>query len=112
MIMSKKIILNDLVIRCQNLRKQFPDNPKCALCENPVDVTLLGPDTTCPYHRLLHDHWMYEEDGDEFSQQVIEGKLSREDYRAKFQKWMNSLTKDERDEIVLEAANDGINWVC
>lgn len=106
------ITLADLDIRCQALLKKFPGNPKCELDGKPVDVTLTGADTSCPYHRLLHDQFLYEEGGHELQLKMAEGTLTREAYRLNFQCWMLRKGKVACDAIVLEMANDPLNWEC
>jgi len=110
--MSKKITLQDLDIWCENLLKAFPDNPKCAFDGKPVDVTLMGIDTSCPYHRLLHDQFLYNEGGHELQLQMAEGNLTREAYRLDFHCWMIRKGKEVCDAIVLEMASAPLNWEC
>lgn len=109
MLMSKTITLKDLDIRCENLKKEYPENPTCSFtggCDKPVDVTPgMGIDTSCPYHRLLFDYWMYEVLGEA----PHPHKATR---RRLFREWTEKIGKDECDRIVLEMANDGINWTC
>jgi len=104
--MSKKITLKDLEIRCAGILKKNPDIPHCTVkgCKNPIDHTEgMGWDTSCPYHRLLFDWWLYE---------VRQGDIP-EDQRARrsaFSIWTKKLGKNGCDTIVLRMANDAINW--
>jgi hypothetical protein len=108
MVNMKKITFEDFNIRYDNLRKHYPNIQKCCSkgCKNPVDVTPgLGPDTSCAYHRLLFDWWLYEvRDGE-----VPENKAVR---RSLFSRWCNKIGISECDRLVLIMAQDGINWAC
>ena len=98
------ITLDDLEERYTNIRKLFPDRPKCAFskCNNPADM-----DTTCAYHRLLFDHWMYE---------VVGGsvfvRMTQRGRRNAFTRWVHKLGPQTCDAIVLDMAQDAINWEC
>jgi len=102
------VTFKDFEVRYENLRKQFPKIKKCSVagCENPRDVTELGLDTCCAYHRLLFDYWLYE---------VVQGdimSMTQKGRRRAFTNWRHRLGKNECDEIVLKMAQEGINWVC
>jgi len=66
----------------------------------------MGMDTSCPYHRLLFDHWLYEI-SDEVARNVL-----REDRNKSIDEWAKELGKDECDKIVDEMSRVGINWMC
>lgn len=101
--MTDAVTLADLDTRYQNILKEFPDIERCSFgkCNNPVDG-----DTTCAYHRLLFDHWMYEIKGRGIMQMSSMGR------RIAFSRWVNKTGKDVCDAIVLDMAQYDINWVC
>lgn len=105
------VTLADLDIRYKNLREKHPDLPKCSVtgCDKPVDITELGQDTSCAYHRLLFDYWAFET--------LETGKLdyylqNQKVRRAAFTRWRNRTGKVVCDRIVLMLAQEGINWMC
>ena len=59
---SPKITLEDFEIRYKNILVSDPKRKCCSSsgCNNPVDYTMLGEDTSCAYHRLLFDFWSCE----------------------------------------------------
>jgi len=61
----KKVTLDIIEGRSKKAEERYPDLPKCGVlgCERVVDATPgLGLDTSCAYHRLLFDHWLYDVD--------------------------------------------------
>ena len=109
-----KVTLQDLEIRYKKLREQNPKIENCSVagCKNLRDVTpLLGVDTSCAYHRLLFDWWLYEVMPHDFktTYHYMESQKGR---RRAFTNWMNKLGKEGCNKIVLKLANDGINWEC
>ena len=103
------ITLKDLEIRYKGIRKKSPDVPNCSYpkCPNPIDcVETMGWDTSCAYHRLLFDEWLYN---------VIDGDIptlrNKKIRRKRFGEWVKKIGKKKADKIVLSMANDGINWV-
>jgi len=105
------ITLKDFEIRYANIKAQNPKVKRCtaADCKNPVDTTFLGEDTSCAYHRLLFDFWIYEVmDSDKFHH-YLESQKGR---RRAFTNWTNRIGKAKCDEIVLKMAQEGINWEC
>lgn len=106
---ARKITLKDLDKRYEMIRKNVKDVPDCsfASCTNPVDATtVLGVSTACAYHRLLFDWWMYEVVTDH---RILDNKRER---RRAFKKWVYEIGKERADRIVLQLANDRINWEC
>ena len=106
-VLNKKYLINDLIkIRVHALLKAHP--PKCSTkgCNLPIDNTTLGWDTSCPYHRLLFDHWLYEVVGQDINHYSQKGR------RNAFTRWINKTGKKECDKIVKEMSKDGINWEC
>ena len=104
--LEKKYLINDLIkIRVHSLLKANPSKCTYHDCNLPLDNTTLGWDTSCPYHRLLFDHWLYEiaEDINHYTKQ---GK------RSAFTQWVNRTGKEECDKIVDEMSNVPINWEC
>jgi hypothetical protein len=105
--LEKKYLINDLIkIRVHSLLKSNP--PECGYlgCNLPIDNTTLGWDTSCPYHRLLFDYWLYnivEQDIDCYTKQ---GR------RSAFTQWVNKTGKERCDEIVEEYSHIPINWTC
>ncbi len=105
----------DFEKRYENIRKQNPKVKKCSVkgCKNPRDSTpLLGEDTTCAYHRLLFDYWIYEVIGPKSGYSEGLMFMSRKGMRRAFTNWRNKTGKEECDKIVLQMAQDGINWEC
>ena len=106
------VTLEDLEIRYHNIREQNPQVKKCSVdgCSNPVDSTpLLGEDTCCAYHRLLFDFWVGTiMDYDKFNHYL----MSQKGRRRAFTNFRNRIGKAECDRIVLELANQKINWEC
>ena len=104
------VTLEDFEIRYKNLRREHPDIPICSVewCENPADITEMGLDSSCAYHRLLFDSWMYS-----LSTREIMGLMGDTVERRKlFKQYMNRLGKEKCDKIVLEMAQEAINWAC
>ena len=103
--------LEDFEVRYKNLRESYPDIDTCSVegCENPVDVTEgLGFSTTCAYHRLLFDSWMYA-----LTTREIMGLMGDTvERRNLFKQYMNRLGKAKCDKLVLEIALEPINWAC
>lgn len=107
----QSVTLKDLDIRYANIRKQFPEIENCSVkdCVNPVDITEgMGKDTTCSYHRMLFDHWIYE---------VVVNPLKiatmpKEERRSQFENFLSKLGKAKCDEIVLHMIQEPINWMC
>lgn len=109
--LKQQVSLRDLEIRYRNIRLHNPKVETCSVrgCRNPRDSTLLGEDTCCAYHRLLFDFWSCEVmDGDKLYY-YLENQRAR---RLAFTKWRNRVGKEECDKIVLQMANEGINWEC
>ena len=105
---QKRITLKDLEIRCNGILEKNPDIPRCSFkgCKNPIDHTEgMGWDTSCPYHRLLFDHWLYNH---------ARGNPPKDQKarRRKFAMWVKTLGKWKESMIVLKMANDPINWSC
>ena len=106
-----KITLKDLDIRYKGIRAKSKDKvPNCSFkrCTNPIDYTEgMGWDTTCSYHRLLFDYWLYN---------VIEGNTeilkNRNNSRKMFNEWVKQIGKNKADKIVVKMVNDGIIWEC
>ena len=90
--------------RSNFLKNTNPKDPKCKMCDNNVDRTMLGVDTLCPYHRMLWDSFMYEALG-KYGDDI-------EKVREEFAKWNKTLSKKERDKIVIEMTKDPLNWAC
>ena len=106
--LSKEYLTNDLIkLRVHGLLPS--GSPECGYegCAFPIDHTLMGWDTSCPYHRLLFDYWMYEVFGTE---KILE--IEREEKRRLFREWVSTSGKKECDRIVEEMSNDSINWKC
>jgi len=120
------ISLADFEIRYRNLRRMYPDLEKCGVkgCNNPVDITEgMGKDTSCAYHRLLFDFWscdvIKDIDVTPFGEIRLNRTclidvtlLRREVRRKRFRIWMDKIGKEECDRIVLEMAQEPINWSC
>lgn len=105
--LNKNYLINDLIkIRVHSLLKSKP--PVCGYkdCNLPVDHTALGWDTSCPYHRLLFDWWLYNFANHPPSLYSKRGK------RIAFTRWVNKTGKKECDKIVNDMSKDAINWKC
>lgn len=105
--LEKKYLINDLIkIRVHSLLKSKP--PICGYkdCKLPIDNTTLGWDSSCPYHRLLFDHWMYQEAGQDI------GIYSKRGRRIAFTRWINKTGEKICDSIVDEMSKVPINWEC
>lgn len=107
--LEKKYLINDLIkIRVHGLLKSKP--PRCSYhdCNLPIDTTPgMGWDTSCPYHRLLFDHWLYTIVGPRINHyKTTQGK------RSAFTQWVNRTGKKQCDGIVDEMSNVPINWEC
>ena len=100
---DEAVTFEDFLVRYQNILADNPDIARCSFrsCTNPVDG-----DTTCAYHRLLFDHWMYEIKGAGIMQMSSRGR------RIAFSRWANKTGKAVCDAIVLDMAQYNINWVC
>lgn len=100
------ITMKDLDIRCKGILEKNPKVPRCSTkgCQNPIDYTEgMGWDTSCPYHRLLFDWWLYEiRQGDIPTNQKARRRI--------FAMWVKKIGKKKADKIVLKMANDPINW--
>jgi len=106
------LTLADLEIRYKNLKESYPDLPKCSVkgCNNPCDVTEgMGVDSSCAYHRLLFDYWLGELDDMFTIYRYMRNQRAR---RSAFTRWRNKMGKDACDKIVLEMAQEPINWAC
>lgn len=105
------VTFKDFEVRYKNILASDPKRKKCTTqdCENPVDTTGLGEDTSCAYHRLLFDFWSYEVMNPDDFQHYLKSQKGR---RRAFTNWMNRTGKAECDKIVLRMAQEGINWVC
>jgi len=105
--LEKKYLINDLIkIRVHSLLKSKP--PICGYkdCNLPIDNTSLGWDTSCPYHRLLFDWWLYN-----IAYHPV-SLYSKRGERIAFTRWINKIGKDECDKIVNEMSRVPINWEC
>jgi len=106
--LSKEYLINDVIkLRVHSL---LPSGSlECGFegCTLPIDHTLMGWDTSCPYHRLLYDYWMYEVFGTE---KILE--IEREKKRMLFREWVAMTGKEGCDKIVDEMSSDSINWKC
>lgn len=106
------LTLADFEVRYKNLKEAFPDLPKCSVegCNNPCDVTEgMGIDSSCAYHRLLFDYWIFENVSYEKSKHYLKNQQAR---RTAFTRWRNKTGKETCDKIVLEMAQEPINWAC
>lgn len=108
---SLVITLKDFDIRYKSILEEDSNRKRCSItgCSNPVDRTLIGEDTTCAYHRLLFDWWIYEV---LTHKQFIHYLKSQKGRRRAFTNWRNKLSNKEQDGIVLKMAQDAINWIC
>ena len=107
--LNKKYLINDLIkIRVHRLLKNTK-LPRCGFhdCNLPVDYTEgLGLDTSCPYHRLLFDWWLYN-----YAKHPV-GLYSKKGKRSAFTQWVNKTGKKECNRIVDWMSKDPINWKC
>jgi hypothetical protein len=107
------ITLEDFEIRYQNLRKTSKRKLKqCTVagCKNPRDLTpLSGYSNTCSYHRFLFDFWSCEVIHNEKLWYYMEHQKAR---RRAFSIWLKKMGKEKLDEIVLNMAQEPINWEC
>ncbi|TSA55985.1 hypothetical protein D4R42_04515 [bacterium] len=104
------VTLADFEIRYANIRKHFPTD-KCSIrgCNNPQDVTTHGGgDSCCAYHRMLFDRWSYDLEPDTLKYYLGNQRARR----SAFTRWRNKLGKEMCDKIVLQMAQEAINWVC
>lgn len=104
--LETKYLINDLIkIRVHSLLKIKA--PECGYpgCNLPIDNTMLGWDTSCPYHRLLFDYWLYN---------VVDdlNRYTKQGRRSAFTQWVNRIGKKRCDEIVDEFSKVPINWEC
>lgn len=109
---TRKVTLEDFEIRYRNIRNQNQKVKKCSVkgCNNPRDSTpLLGEDTCCAYHRLLFDFWMCDIAPIRGHNVVL---MSQKGRRRAFTNFLNRTGKEDLDRIVLEMAQEGINWEC
>ena len=107
-----ELTLEDFEVRYKNLKESHPDLPKCSVkgCNNPRDITEeMGVDSSCAYHRLLFDYWMSEVMENEDLWHYLKNQRSR---RSAFTRWRNKTGKEGCDKIVLEMAQEPINWAC
>jgi len=106
--LNKKYLINDLIkIRVHSLLKAKP--PICGYkdCNLPIDHTNgLGWDSSCPYHRLLFDHWLYN------CANHSVGLYSKRGRRIAFTKMINAIGKEQCDKIVDEMSKYPVNWEC
>ena len=105
------VTFEDFEVRYKKIREKYPTIKDCTVegCTNPRDITEgLGVDTTCSYHRLLFDFWIYEVLDVDETKKFITDRSAR---RKAFSSWMLAMGKDHCDEIVLKMAQDKINWV-
>ena len=107
---SDKLTLVDFFIRYDNIIKNYPDIPKCSVkdCNNPCDITMMGVDSSCAFHRLLFDWWTGELDGEKIMYYFTNQRARR----SAFTRWRNKIGEKECNRIVLEMAHDPINWEC
>ncbi|KKK62380.1 hypothetical protein LCGC14_3004910 [marine sediment metagenome] len=104
------VTLKDFEVRYRNIQEAHPKIRKCSVvgCSNPRDTTMMGEDTSCAYHRLLFDAWMYGLVGDKIAY-YFHNQRAR---RSAFTKWRNKLGEKACDKIVLRLAQEPINWKC
>lgn len=100
---TKEELLKTVQDRSDFLKVKFPKDPKCKMCDNNVDRTMMGKDTACVYHRMLWDSFMYD---------AMDKYRDIKKVREEFVKWNNTLTKDKRDNIVADMAKSPLNWEC
>jgi len=86
------------------------NHPHCSVdgCDELCDITSMGVDSSCPYHRLLYDHWMSTIAMSEFPHVLREMHKRRQ----LFGDWMDEIGKEECNRIVDNMSIDGINWIC
>ena len=96
--------------------RKLPGRRRCLWCENGVDLTSCGLDTTCPKHRLIHDYYLYNVEGQLIHPDIKDGSDKRcknkEEYREIYKSWYDSLTDKDVEEILIYQASDAINWLC
>lgn len=104
------VTFDDFEVRYTNIRRDHPDIGRCSVvgCKNPRDITLMGVDSSCSYHRMLFDAWMYALDSDK-ANYYFKNQRAR---RTAFTKWRNKLGEEACDSIVLRLAQEPINWKC
>lgn len=85
-------------------------HPHCSVdgCDDLCDVTKMGVDSSCPYHRLLFDHWMYKIAMNQFPHVMKDRKQRRQ----MFGDWMDKMGREACDGIVVDMAKDNVNWMC
>jgi len=105
------VTLEDFEIRYKNILASDPKRKCCSSsgCNNPVDHTMLGEDTSCAYHRLLFDFWSCDVMNPDKFQHYLGCQKGR---RRAFTNWQKRIGKAECDKIVLRMALEGINWMC
>lgn len=107
---DRSITLEDLEIRYANIRRDYPEIRRCSVvgCKNPRDITMMGIDSSCAYHRLLFDAWSYDLDSDKMMYYIGNQRARR----SAFTRWRNQHGEKTCDEFVLKLAQEGINWTC
>ena len=106
-----EVTLKDFEIRYKNILEKDPKRKRCSSkgCKNPVDVTMLGEDTSCSYHRFLFDFWSCEVmDNDKFHYYLGNQRARR----SAFTRWQHKIGAEECEKIVLRMATEPINWEC
>ena len=108
--MSKTVTFSDFAIRYKNLKDQNPELGTCSVkgCNNPQDITMMGVDSSCSYHRMLFDWWFGVLDSEKIDYYFVNQRARR----SAFTKWRNKLGKEACDKIVLKMAQEAINWEC
>lgn len=96
------ITFDDFEKHYQAVLADNPKVPKCSVrgCTNPAD------DSACAYHRLLFDFWMYEVCGQKIRTMTQRGR------RRASTNWRKKTGKEACDAIVLDMAQNAINWYC
>ena len=106
--LNKKYLINDIIkLRVHSLLKANP--PICGYkdCNLPIDHTNgFGWNSSCPYHRLLFDHWLYN-----YANHPV-GLYSKKGRRIAFTRMINNIGKEQCDKIVDEMSKSPINWEC
>lgn len=110
-LVKQKITLKDFEIRYKNILKKDSKRMRCTSqgCNNPVDITMLGEDTSCAYHRLLFDFWSCEVMNPDKFHHYMENQRAR---RSAFTRWQHKIGKEACRRIVLRMAGEPINWTC
>lgn len=107
--LNKKYLSNDIIkLRVHSLLRDTK-LPRCGYkgCNLPIDYTEgIGFDTSCPYHRLLFDWWLYNVANHPISLYSKRGR------RIAFSKWINRIGKNQCDKIVDDMSKTPINWKC